>query len=317
MSFSFGENLMGSFAKTAGGVAAVALAGAAAAIASPTAARAQVLVPCSSGGTGLQAAVAAANTAGSGTLILQSNCTYSLTTAAGSGTRGPDGLIIRADITIIGGRSTRIVRASTAPAFRVFEVTMGSRLTLESLFVQGGDAGSRPGGGLLNARGVVRTNHVTFANNSAGTGAALANDSGDVTLDATLLDNNATTGTAPFGNGGAIYNDGRLGMFGSIAELNTASGKGGAIYNEQGGSADVRQSTLRNNTATGNGGGLYNGTGGSAVLMRTLVTGNTAADGGGIYDVPGSGTVRLLGSLVTANTPNDCRPTGAVAGCAG
>ncbi len=307
---------MGSFARTAGGIAA-ALASAAAAIASPAAARAQVVVPCSGGGRALQADVRAANAAGSGTLILQSNCTYSLTTAAGNGTRGPDGLIIGADITIIGGRSTRIVRASTAPAFRVFEVLAGSRLTLESLFVEGGDAGRRPGGGLLSARGVVRTIHVTFANNTAGTGAALANDSGDVALDATLIDSNTTTGTAPFGNGGAIYSDGRLFMYGSIAELNTASGNGGAIYNEQGGFADIRQSTLRNNTATGNGGGLYNGRGGSAVLTRTLVTRNTAATGGGIFDLVGPGTVTLRSSLVTLNTPGDCAPAGAVAGCTG
>ena len=306
---------MGSFARTAGALAA-ALASAGAAIASPTAARAQVVVPCS--GAALQAAITTANAAGSGTLLLQSNCNYTITTAAATGTRGPDGLpIITGNITIIGGTATRIIRSVAAPAFRIFEVSSGARLTLSSLFVERGDAGAEPGGGILNARGAVRTVHVTFALNDAGSGAAIANDSGDVSLEATLIDQNTTSGVAPFGNGGAIYNDGRLLMLGSIAEVNTASGNGGAIYNEQGGLADIRQTTLRNNTATGDGGGLFNGTGGSAVLTRTLVTTNAAADGGGIFDVPGPGTVTLVNSVVTANTPNNCRPVGAVAGCVG
>jgi hypothetical protein len=311
---------MGSFARTAGSVAAATLIGAGAA-ASPSSANAQqvVTVPCSGpsgGASGLVTAVTNANAAGHGTIRLVANCNYDFTTAAETGTRGPDALpIITGNITIFGGPSTHIRRTGT-DLFRLIEVAAGARLTVAGIFIEGGDAGVFPGGAILSARGTTVLRHVTVRNSTADNGAGIANDSGSLFLILTLVNNNTTRHANGFGGGGAgVYNDGRLETDESRITANTANTSGGGIYNEQGGTARLVQTTLDNNTARFEGGGLLNGVGGRALLVRTLVTRNTASDGGGIFVRPGPGSVTLAGSLVTANTPNNCRPVGSVPGC--
>ncbi len=298
-------------------VAALAMAGAAAP-ASAAHARAVVAVPCST--TALIADINAANTAGSGTLLLSSNCTYTLTAAAGAG-RGPDGLpVITGNLIIIGGISTRIARSSAAPPFRVVEIAAGATLTLESLFVSGGNADATvpsndTGGGILNSRGTLTLTFVTVTENTADSGAALSNDSGRAHMTNTLVEHNPTR--VGGGGGGGFYNDGSLTVLNSMLLNNGANTSGGGGYNGQGGHTLMTSTTVQSNTAGTTGGGLYNATDGRLILNDTMVERNTAGNGGGIFNGGVSSRVTLNGSLVRHNVPNNCAPAGSVALCTG
>ncbi|MFL6055664.1 MAG: hypothetical protein ACJ72W_22600 [Actinoallomurus sp.] len=321
--FCSGGAFMGSFARTAGSIAAATLMGAGVAAASPPSAYAgQVVpVPCAGptgGAAGLVTAINNANEAGHGTIRLDANCNYDFTTPTDTtGTRGDDALpIIRGDITIIGGPSTHIRRIG-GPQFRLFEVFTGARLTIIGIFIEGGDSGVHTGGGILSARGTLVLHKVTLRNNTADNGAGLSNDSGTAVLSYTLVTNNTTIHPNGAGGGGAgIYSDGRLEVKFSKLSFNSANSSGGGVYSELGGTAFFFRSTLAENTAKIRGGGLLNGVGGRARLVLSLVKANRAGDGGGgIFRLPEAGPVRLEKSLVIKNTPNNCRPVGSVPGC--
>lgn len=286
--------------------------------ATATAAHARQAVRVSCSTASLISAINAANTAGSGTLLLASRCTYLLTTANGVG-RGPDGLpLITGNLALIGGRSTTIARSSTAAAFRVVEVAAGAVLRLQNLFISGGNADATvptndTGGGILNSRGTVLLNHVTLSGNTADSGAGLSNDSGRVDVANTLVQSNTTrTGG---GGGGGFYNDGSLTIEFSILRANRANTAGGGIYNGQGGRTQTVNVTVNGNTAGANGGGVFNAVDGRVVHVRTLVERNIAANGGGIFNAGIPGRVTLNTSTVQTNTPNNCAPTGSVPGC--
>lgn len=281
-------------------------------------ARQAVHVPCDT--TSLIAAIKAANTAGSGTLVLASHCIYTLTAAAGAG-RGPDGLpLITGNIDIIGGRSTEITRSSAAPAFRIAEVGAGAVLGLRNLVIIGGRTDATvpltdTGGGILNSRGTVELDHVTLTGNTADNGAGLSNDSGRMDLANTLVQNNTTrTGG---GGGGGFYNDGTLMIQDSAVRGNRANTNGGGIYNGQGGRAELVRTAVDDNIAGAGGGGLYEAGDGRIILVDTLVERNTATDGGGIFNAGIAGRVTLDQSDVQVNTPNNCAPAGTVHGCSG
>ncbi|WP_141957754.1 hypothetical protein [Actinoallomurus bryophytorum] len=281
-------------------------------------ARQVVNVPCST--PSLISAINTANTAGSGTLLLASHCTYLLTTSNGVG-RGPDGLpLITGNLNLIGGNSTTIARSSTAVAFRIVEVASGAVLGLRNLFISGGNADATiptndTGGGILNSRGTVLLNHVTLTGNTADSGAGFSNDSGRVDVANTLVQNNTTR--AGGGGGGGFYNDGSLTIEFSILRANHANTTGGGIYNGQGGRAQFVNVTADANTAGTNGGAFFNATDGRLTLIRTLVNRNIATSGGGIFNAAIVGRVSLVTSIVTTNAPNNCAPPGSVPGCIG
>ncbi len=75
-----------------------------------------------------------------------------------------------------------------------------------------------------------------------------------------------------------------------------SEGDGGGIYNT--GRLTIRNSTISNNTASNNGGGIHNTPLAKATLINSTVSGNTADDGGGIY----GGIVELYNSTVSNNT---------------
>jgi hypothetical protein len=288
------------------------------ATASTAHARQVVQVSCST--ASLISAINAANLAGSGTLLLASNCTYLLTTANGTG-RGPDGLpLITGNISLIGGNATTIARSATAAAFRIVEVAAGASLGLKNVFISGGNAnGTVPtndtGGGILNSHGTVVLDHVTLSNNTADSGAGLSNDSGRVDVTNTLVQSNTTrTGG---GGGGGFYNDGFLTIEISILRANHANTTGGGVYNGQGGRTETTNVTAEQNTAGTNGGGFFNAADGRIVHLRTLIRNNIAANGGGIFNAGIPSRITLMTSTVTANAPNNCAPSGAVVGCVG
>jgi hypothetical protein len=176
----------------------------------PTAAQAQIPVLCSE--TALVNAINSANTAGGDTLALTPFCTYTLTSAHGTGPAGPVGLPrITTPINIIGLANT-ITRAQSAPPFRVLEIdgqanvpeTHG-QLSLTGVTVRGGDAPGALGGGVINLGGTLAMITSSLQGNSAARGGGLYSDNGSVSLTASTITGNTATGIA--GGGGGIWNN--------------------------------------------------------------------------------------------------------------
>jgi hypothetical protein len=179
-----------------------------AAVATPDRAAADTPVACSE--AALVSAVNLANSTGGGALALASGCTYTLTSAAGSGA-GPSGLpAIITPIRMTGAAGTVITRDPTAPQFRIAEVDGAAQrpgadgqLTLNSITVDGGDAGFGVGGGIANLQGTVTLNGVRVTGNHAAFG-------------------------------GGLYNEGQLTLFVGLVTGNAADLEGGGVYNQAG-----------------------------------------------------------------------------------
>lgn len=296
---------MGSVTKAVGGVAAVMLiqAGMAAA-ASVADAQPIVAVPCSP--AQLVGAITSANMVGGRILRLAPRCDYTLDSAAGIGPNGPDGLpIIRGDITLIGGPSTRIIRPASARAFRLIEVARGGSLKIRNIFLTGGD--STGTGGAIRNQGTVELSHTTVRDNRAQTlGGGLDNvGPGRMVVNTSLIVDN----TAETINGGGIFNDGSLWVnLSRITGNNAAAGSGGGVRNSGGGRVSIFRSTLDHNTAATTGGGASNGANSQLTLDRDLIVRNRATNGG-VFNDP-RGTLNRNASVIRRNIPNNCVSSG-------
>ena len=270
-------------------------------------------VPCNS--TLLANAIAAANTAPA-TLRLAPYCVYDITAQLPQ---------VTGNVNLVGGPSTTIRHdPGTAANFRLLDVGSTGGLRVLGIFLRNGNPAG-DGGAIRNAGRLV-LNHVTVSGNVAGdvitpiggNGGGLANLAGGraVVASSIFSGNNATRAPVETttGNGGGIFNAGRLTLFFSRLSANNANstsatagtGNGGGISTPAGGNSLVLQSTLAENSATNNGGGVFNA--GATTVIRTLVVRNRATLGGGIF---GASTVRR--SIVRGNTPDNCVP--ANAGC--
>jgi hypothetical protein len=277
-------------------------------------AEAAVAVPCNA--TALVNAITAANGAGSKqVLTLASSCTYDLTQAAATGTRGPNGLpIITGNIELTGYRT--IIKRSSPDLFRLIEVA-GTLSLNHGVTLVGGDAGQNTGGAILNARGTVSVVSATIRNNVADNGAAISNDRGQFTLSGTSIRANSTVPSSG-GGGGGIYNDGTMTVSTSSLLDNVAKTSGGGIYNERTGALKVTDSEVLANDAGLQGGGLYNGIEGEATFTNTTINDNTAGTaGGGIYNAACKCSIVLTTTTVNLNEPDNCQPSGSVTGCSG
>ncbi|GLY83766.1 hypothetical protein Airi02_016950 [Actinoallomurus iriomotensis] len=308
---------MGSTMRKCGGIATAALMMTGMAAVQPAYARQVVRVPCSA--PALVNAVAAANQTGEGVLVLDTGCNYVLTAPSATG-RGPDGLLINADVELIGGSGTQISRSATAAPFRIIEVAAGAFLDLENTTITGGLTNNTvpsndTGGGILNSRGTTTLFRSTITGNTADNGAGLSNDSGRLDLNQSSINDNTTR--AGGGGGGGVYNDGALNMQNSVIRHNHANTNGGGLYNGQGGSTETVGSTVDLNTAGAQGGGVYNAPDGRLLLQSTNITLNSATSGGGIFNAGLPSRVNLIASAVVSNTPNNCVPVGTIRHCTG
>ncbi len=160
-----------------------------------------------------------------------------------------------------------------------------------------------------NSNTVLETiNDSIFTTNSAALGGAIYNGAGTIS-NTEFTSNSATFTTGTTGNGGAIYNTGAVTVNtgstftsnSATGTTNTATGLGGAIYNNNAG-LNIDDVDFITNTATAFGGAIYN-TGGNATTKVTignsLFSQNTAPSGGGaIYN---TGQI----NLTTGNTFNE------------
>jgi hypothetical protein len=181
-------------------------------------------------------------------------------TVIGDTAFGPTALLVNSTITIRGNAGgVTISRDVAAPEMRLFRVTAGGNLTLESISLTGGvargvtsatpgeDGGDASGGAIFN-QGAVSIIASTLYNNQAlggnagaggrggaGLGGAIHSDAASLTLtNATLSGNSASSGTGatvPSSFGGGVYSkNGLLNVYNSTIANSTAStGKGAYV----------------------------------------------------------------------------------------
>src|ERR1043165_6297281 len=120
-------------------------------------------VSCDAGGAGLVAAVNAVNSAGGGSINLDSGCTYSLTSADNS-TFGKTGLPVVVTSVTINGKGATI--AGNSSNFRIVAIdgSSGGGLTLNGVTITGGKAAgpmlAGAGGGIANVGGTLTLNNA-------------------------------------------------------------------------------------------------------------------------------------------------------------
>jgi predicted outer membrane repeat protein len=169
-----------------------------------------------------------------------------------------------------------------------------------------GNSSTADGGAILNQGGKTLITGSTLENNkSLGDGGAIANRIGSVAVSETKFLNNTATKT-----GGAISNQaGRLSIVGTTSDMNlsgnkAARGGGGAIFNDEAGTATITHATLSNNSATGyfevfdDGGAIRNS--GRMTIEGSLLAGNTSVRNGGAIE--NDGVLTIERSTLSGNT---------------
>ncbi|MEM4412690.1 MAG: choice-of-anchor Q domain-containing protein [Candidatus Caldarchaeum sp.] len=291
----------------------------------------------SSGNCSLRAAIQEANAqAGSDTIILQPNTTYTLSLDA---TAGDEDLADEDDLDIVAG-STITIQGNRAtirrdPAlgctlngsvaageFRIFEVPRGGDLTLRDVTVRNGCADGANGGGIDNLGTVTITNSTISGNSANYGGGGIGNAGGIAITNSTISGNSARqwgggiinfgtviiTNSTISGNsadlGGGIINANRVTLTNSTISNNSAN-YGGGIYNYSVGTVTLTNSTISGNRARGFGGGIYNQEGTVNASFVTIANNSAGSgQGGGIFHV--LGTVNIKNSIVGNNTAGDC-----------
>jgi hypothetical protein len=178
------------------------------------------------------------------------------------------------------------------PLFRIFTVPAGAVVTISGLTISGGGDGGGLGGGIENA-GTLAVTDSTLSGNSAALGGGIENGGNLAVTDSTLTGNSA-------GEGGGIYNadtgtltvtDSTLtgnSAFSTLLPIGFVGGNGGGIYN--GGRLAVTDSTLSGNSAGafGEGGGISNV---GKLAVRMSIFANSV--GGNLGTFAGSSFVSL------------------------
>lgn len=190
---------------------------------------------------------------------------------------------------------TSMVTISGGNSVRIFFVTEGADLKLESLTIVDGiayEGGGIKNQGTLAIRNSALTDNSTVGEFGAG-GGGICNDRDSVLtiINSTLSDNSSDT------FGGAIHNASSISLIitDSILSGNSAN-VGGGISN--GGMMTLMDSTIFENSATDNDGGIYNN--GYLTLIDSSVFGNNALnDGGGIGN---RGSLTVINSTISGNS---------------
>lgn len=204
-------------------------------------------------------------------------------------------------ITIQGSNKTSI--RAEGEGFRLMEVSTGGELELIDTRLSGASNPGQRGGAILvglDATLTVRDSVIeqNRAVERGGAGAAIANESGRVTLIDTVIRGNDAT------YGGGIHSVGVLTLVDSkvLGNRSPTSGGGGIAC---AGTCTLTDSMVSNNTSARGGGGIFNAFDTSLTLIRTTISENSAktkpndsVGGGGIEN---RGTATLRNSTVSGN----------------
>ncbi|MBK8022879.1 MAG: hypothetical protein IPK19_15970 [Chloroflexi bacterium] len=196
--------------------------------------------------------------------------------------------------------------ANGSPSDNVINLTAGAAYTLTAAYAS--STGLPPivtaaTAGTLTINGDGATIERSSAGGTPDFRLFTVNSGANLILNLVTLRNGRVLG----GSGGAITNDGgNLTLTASTLDSNTA-GSAGGLYNHSASVTTLRDSTLSNNTATSYGGGIASS---SATLnvINSTISGNdivSAGDssGGGALDAYGAAsTVLVVNSTITDNT---------------
>ena len=225
-------------------------------------------------------------------------------------------LVVDKSVTINGPGAANLAVDGNG-ASRVFYIGSGRTVTIDSLTIINGNAGSGDtGGGIYNDQATLTVTNCTLSGNSAGyRGGGIFNggEFGSATLTishSTLSGNSSTSGA---GYGGGIFNAGGFGSATLTITNSTLSGNsarsGGGIYNNGAaqGSAPltITNSTLSGNSASGwGGGGIYNDQATLTITNSTLSGNSTQSYGGGIINAGdySSATLTISNSTLSGNS---------------
>jgi len=206
-------------------------------------------------------------------------------------------ITVNKNITIQGAGANQTI-IDLQDADYAFRVANYKNVTIKDLTIQNGNNEPNNGAALFNYNYANLTViNVIFKDNKAGSGGAIDNFYGNLTvIDCTFTGNNATSNEEGAG-GGAIYNTGNLIITGSTFNGNNAQ-DGGAIYSWD--TMNLIDCSFTGNTATGNGGAIISWI--TSSISHCLFTGNNAAYGGAIYNR--DGTLTVTGCNIAGNTAN-------------
>ncbi|MDJ0897767.1 MAG: hypothetical protein QNJ55_03070 [Xenococcus sp. MO_188.B8] len=205
------------------------------------------------------------------------------------------GLLSADDLTISGNNTSPIFSIDDFDAENQVEVVL-DRLTLT-------DGNSSEGGGaiansenLTISRSKIVNNQNTSQMPTDGGGAIRNSDTGNLTIDQTLIANNQSHAF-----GGGITNFGELEVNYSIISHNQVTGGGGGGLDNRGRQADITGSVIAHNTNTvGPAGGFGNGTPQTKTVVKdSFIFGNQAVNGAGFF--VNAGKVEIINSLVNNN----------------
>ena len=160
-----------------------------------------------------------------------------------------------------------------------------------------GNTAETTGGAVYVSSGDVTMSNCTFTGNKARAAGAVYKYNGTITMDGCTFTGNTATGT-----GGAVYNEGGdLTMENKCVFTENKARNGGALY--IGGSQNVTLTgcELNNNTAENIGGAVCVGDSVTVTLTDCKLNSNTAACGGALY-IGGSGLVTLTDCELNSNT---------------
>jgi CSLREA domain-containing protein len=244
---------------------------------------------CDPGDCSLREAVVAANSAAGSDVINLPAGTYSLSRPGASGATVGD-LDIFDDLTINktgNGEIALIDGNGSVTHDRVFQITNGNDLALNSISVTDGSASMDPNDNFLHGGGI-----------RVDVGGGLTMTGGKV------FDNEAGANVPnppPYGDGAGFAINGTATLIRVVVEQNDAGfGFGGGMAVEEGGVATLIDSVVRNNDSIGFGAGISIGPDSTVNVNGGGIYGNTSENfGGGVY--MGGGTLNLINATVSGN----------------
>jgi CSLREA domain-containing protein len=179
----------------------------------------------------------------------------------------------------------------------------------EVLDVTGQDFGD--GGGLSNFGTTTITNSTINRNVAENEGGGVETDEGTLVITNSVISNNQSGSD---GGGIQVDDSGTLTLKNVIVGGNVAGANGGGIQVENS-FVDIRNGLVVGNEAAGDGGGISLVQQAEATLRNVAITRNRADGQGGGLSVEEGSTATATATIVVANEPDNCVPSGVVAGC--
>jgi hypothetical protein len=270
----------------------------------------------STGDSGTGTLRAAIGLATSGSDTIQFNLTWPATISLTS-----DELRLIANVSITGPGAASLTLSSNG-TYRIFE-NDGFQVNISGLTLTGGGGNSASsnlypgtGGAIINTSGTLTLTGITLTSNTGVEGGAIANNgNGTVNLNSSTVTNNQVLTSTLSGLGGGIFNYGTLHVSGSTISNNSAVANsggtlatgGGGIYNANvvTGAVTITNSTISGNAGGSQGGGIENNAGTLTITNSTISNNTSLGVNGGRGQgggIENFGPATITGSTISGNT---------------